>query len=192
MVKLSQCIDYTYIWLCSETSKWSQKHQSNVWNLLTVNNKDTITTIVTLFFIVHYLYCQIWTNFVHCAAVSFVDFKQVKSGLGDVLELKLPSTSHSDRLEELLMVVFNFKYLCLVQIKENREQEARIIGSVLLCDPQNGSIVFSSYSWEAMILHFFYSLGTGRKLNVQKTFRRRLGRLLNVLCTFNLCPLSRV
>ena len=31
---------------------------------------------------------------------------------------------------------------------------------------------------------------TGRKLNVHKTFRRRPGRLLNVLCTFNLCPVS--
>ena len=29
---------------------------------------------------------------------------------------------------------------------------------------------------------------TGRKLNVHKTFRRRPGRFLNVLCTFNLCP----
>ena len=27
---------------------------------------------------------------------------------------------------------------------------------------------------------------TGRKLNVHKAFRRRPGRLLNVLCTFNL------
>ena len=31
---------------------------------------------------------------------------------------------------------------------------------------------------------------TGRKLNVQKTFRRSVGRLLNVLCTFNLLPVS--
>ena len=31
---------------------------------------------------------------------------------------------------------------------------------------------------------------TGRKLDVHKTFRRRPGRLLNVLCTFNLRPLS--
>ena len=31
---------------------------------------------------------------------------------------------------------------------------------------------------------------TGRKLNVHKTFRRRPGRLLNVLCTFNLPPVS--
>ena len=33
-------------------------------------------------------------------------------------------------------------------------------------------------------------VGTGRKLNVHKTFRRRPGRLLNVLCTFNLRPVS--
>ena len=31
---------------------------------------------------------------------------------------------------------------------------------------------------------------TGRKWNVHKTFRRRPGRLLNVLCTFNLRPVS--
>ena len=31
---------------------------------------------------------------------------------------------------------------------------------------------------------------TWRKLDVHKTFRRRRGRLLNVLCTFNLCPVS--
>ena len=32
---------------------------------------------------------------------------------------------------------------------------------------------------------------TGNKLNVHKMFKRRPGRLLNVLCTFNLCPVSR-
>ena len=31
---------------------------------------------------------------------------------------------------------------------------------------------------------------TGRKLNVHKTFRRRPGRLLNVLCRFDLRPVS--
>ena len=31
---------------------------------------------------------------------------------------------------------------------------------------------------------------TGRKLNVHKTFRRRPGRLLNVLYTFNLRPVT--
>ena len=33
-------------------------------------------------------------------------------------------------------------------------------------------------------------IDTGRKLNVHKTFRRRPGRLLNVLCTFSLRPVS--
>ena len=33
-------------------------------------------------------------------------------------------------------------------------------------------------------------IDTGRKLNVHITFRRRPGRLLNVLCTFNLLPVS--
>ena len=36
-----------------------------------------------------------------------------------------------------------------------------------------------------------YPLGTGRKLNVHNTFRRRPGRLLNVLCTFNLRTVSK-
>ena len=31
---------------------------------------------------------------------------------------------------------------------------------------------------------------TGRKFNVHKTFRRRPGHLLNILCTFNLRPVS--
>ena len=33
-------------------------------------------------------------------------------------------------------------------------------------------------------------VGTGLKLNVHKTFRRRPGHLLNVLCMFNLRPAS--
>ena len=35
-----------------------------------------------------------------------------------------------------------------------------------------------------------FPVGTGRKLNVHKTFRRCPGRLLNVLYTFNLRPVS--
>ena len=31
---------------------------------------------------------------------------------------------------------------------------------------------------------------TGRKFNVHKKFRRHPGRVLNVLCTFNLCSVS--
>ena len=33
-------------------------------------------------------------------------------------------------------------------------------------------------------------IDTGRKLNIHKTFRRRPGRLLKVLCMFNLRPVS--
>ena len=33
-------------------------------------------------------------------------------------------------------------------------------------------------------------LDTGREINVHKKFRRRAGRLLNVLCAFNLHPVS--
>ena len=33
-------------------------------------------------------------------------------------------------------------------------------------------------------------IDTGRKLNVHRTFRKRPGRLLNVLCTFSLRPVS--
>ena len=35
-----------------------------------------------------------------------------------------------------------------------------------------------------------HPVDTGRKLNVHKTLRRRPGRLLNVLCTFNLRSMS--
>ena len=43
--------------------------------------------------------------------------------------------------------------------------------------------------WEAVI-HVRTNMDTGRKFNVHKTFRRYPGRLLNVLCTFNLRPVS--
>ena len=35
-------------------------------------------------------------------------------------------------------------------------------------------------------VQFWNPVDTGCKLNVHRTFRRRPGRLLNVLCTFNL------
>ena len=35
-----------------------------------------------------------------------------------------------------------------------------------------------------------YPVDIGRKLNVHKTFRRRPGRLLNILCTSSLRPVS--
>ena len=67
----------------------------------------------------------------------------------------------------------------------------------------------SNCNYVKMVCFFWYlqcskiyvnPVDTGRKLNVHKTFRRRPGRLLNVLCKFNLrlvstvklCILSRV
>ena len=38
---------------------------------------------------------------------------------------------------------------------------------------------------------YLYTQDTRRKVNVHKTFRRGPGRLQNVLCTFNLIPVSR-
>ena len=39
-------------------------------------------------------------------------------------------------------------------------------------------------------LQFNNPVDTGHKLNILKTFRRRLGSLLNILCAFNLHPVS--
>ena len=41
------------------------------------------------------------------------------------------------------------------------------------------------------LINWIFPLDTGNKLNVHRTFGRRPGRLLNVLCTFNLRSLFR-
>ena len=43
----------------------------------------------------------------------------------------------------------------------------------------------------AKIINWFYPLDTVSKLNIYKTFRRRLGRLLNVLCTISVYVLCQ-
>ena len=54
-----------------------------------------------------------------------------------------------------------------------------------------GFLVRTHEKWNAFIPTMFHSpVETGRKLNVHKTFRRRPRRLLNVLGTFNLRPVS--
>ena len=40
------------------------------------------------------------------------------------------------------------------------------------------------------LIYISFPVDTGCKLNVRKMFRRRPGRHLNVLCTFNFCPVS--
>ena len=43
---------------------------------------------------------------------------------------------------------------------------------------------------KSLNLQHDFPVDTGRKLNVNKTFRRGPGRLLNVLCAYNLRPVS--
>ena len=55
--------------------------------------------------------------------------------------------------------------------------------------------VWSNVFWYIKVCIFwkciqYTPVDTGRKLNVHKTFRSRPWRLLNVLCTFNLRPVS--
>ena len=45
-------------------------------------------------------------------------------------------------------------------------------------------------NWIIDLIENHTPVDTGRKLNVHKTFRKRPERLLNVLCTFNLRPVS--
>ena len=58
------------------------------------------------------------------------------------------------------------------------------------------NIVYTPHTRKKKKIHFvtftfkMTLLDAGRKLNVHKTFRRRLGRPLNVLCTFNLRSVS--
>ena len=61
----------------------------------------------------------------------------------------------------------------------------------LLFDISDHLLVADLNIREKIILeNCFIPTDTGRKLSVQKTFRRCLGRLLNVLCTFSLRPVS--
>ena len=48
-------------------------NKNKVWNVFKVNNKDTRTTSVMLF----YLYCFLWTYFTFFSSVSIVDFELV-------------------------------------------------------------------------------------------------------------------
>ena len=58
------------IWyLLVQSQQW--KHQNNVWNLFKVNNKDARTRS-------WYLYCSLWSDFIHCSAIFIVFFEQAK------------------------------------------------------------------------------------------------------------------
>ena len=67
-----------------------------------------------------------------------------------------------------------------------------ISSSLTYCSPHVGQITTQTRLELSGLKYAFklniFPVDTGRKLNVHKTFRRR--RLLNVLCTFNLCVVS--
>ena len=60
----------------------------------------------------------------------------------------------------------------------------------LFCNPGNLDFFLDVCRFTLLNLFVHSPVDTGRKLNVHKTFRRLPGRLLNVVCTFNLRLLS--
>ena len=58
------------------------------------------------------------------------------------------------------------------------------------CFDQELKVIRIRKIWRSEKKKIIIPLDTGHKLNVHKTFRRRPGRLLNVLCTFSLRPVS--
>ena len=73
-------------------------------------------------------------------------------------------------------------HICMTWVwPQNFSHHTNNISFVCLCHLRNSNPIM--FKW-------INPLDTGRKLNVHKTFRRSPGRLLNVLCTFNLRPVS--
>ena len=65
-------------------------------------------------------------------------------------------------------------------------------GEFLSLSPsKKNSVVFLIENPLKMMKNAFHPVDKGRKLNVHNTFTRRPGRLLKVLCTFNVRPVSR-
>ena len=77
-----------------------------------------------------------------------------------------------------LLTKFNLLILTLNQLKLNKK---------LVCQ---SSLTKNTLFHSLRCLSRNKLVDTGRKLKVHKTFRRRPGRLLKVLCTFNVCPVS--
>ena len=89
-------------------------------------------------------------------------------------------------------------YICWLLMMRSHYQKSQInlglrdhirtrneLKKILLSFPHNLSLTNLTIFWQHS-----NPVDTGGKLNVHKTFRRRPGRLLNVLCRFNLLPVS--
>ena len=106
-----------------------------------------------------------------------------------------------------LWVIFaNYQvFLCCEPSPKNPCQRNKTVKKILRkflsdlnrSEPFNWINEFASKTTDVLLQKFKnqlvlnrFPIDTGRKLNVHKTFRRRPGRLLNVLCTLNLRPVS--
>ena len=72
----------------------------------------------------------------------------------------------------------------------NPVDTGRKLNASLVLPTLMSNLFIFSIQIEKSTLYSYNPVDTGRKLNVHKTFRTRPGRLLNVLCTFNLRPVS--
>ena len=91
-------------------------------------------------------------------------------------ELRITKTSIRSRSSskcDLSKINFNLKHL-----------------KKLLISNMVNHLIYNNVIGLWLLPQLLFSVDTGRKLNVHKTFRRLPGGLLNVLCTFNLRPVS--
>ena len=80
------------LYLLVQSQRW--KHQSNVWNLIKFNNKDTRTTSVRSFWC---LSCSLQIYFTHCSGVYFFFFWIRKCLLGTMVQNGLSHWSNFSR-----------------------------------------------------------------------------------------------
>ena len=113
-------------------------------------------------------------------------------------------TAATSKMEHFVIIVNDWKLLTIITKRS-------ILDVAAVLDPplrmQTKSLRVISHHYNILMCHLFliallsfitkasnsrvtHPVDTGRKLIVHKTFRRRPGHLLNVLCMFNLCPVS--
>ena len=110
-------------------------------------------------------------SFVVCCAIlyHFYHLKNVKNTHGGVLRLvKLQASACNFTKSSTLPWVF-FTFFKLFE--RYQIAQSTTIYEITFCDHN-------------------HPVDTGHKLNVHKTFRKRPGSLLNILCTFSLRPVS--
>ena len=120
-----------------------------------------------------------WRLCLHYHFQSFIGFFTVsKSGI--FFHKTLPPSSFL--ILNYCMETIFLQYFCL----------SRFLSFTYETVTKRSNVLSNEFFLQKHISIFlYYALEVGCKLNVHKTVRRRSGRLLNVLCTFNLYPVSR-